>query len=146
MLRRRRGGLPPIITVLITLAAVVSAGLVAWFLFTITGSAVKQPVLEVTEAYYVSSVSSGSSGTLFLTVRNLGASDVTVTFATASCERGVSLSNSTYPPVTINKGSSKVIRYTSVSNIQDGDLCIVPVTITSPTSATITLQFRVVKP
>jgi len=141
MAEKRFGGVPPIVTVLITISAVVAAGIAAWFLFTTTSSAVKTPILEVTEAYYV-------GNTLFITVKNLGTSDVTVTFAAASCERsGSAVSNGTsYLPVTIPRGSSKVIRYTSVSNIQDGDLCVAPVTITSPTSASVTLQFRVVRP
>ena len=139
MAEKRFGGVPPIVTVLITISAVVAAGIAAWFLFTTTSSAVKTPILEVTEAYYVGT-------TLFITVKNLGASDVTVTFAKVDCERGVSFTNTTYSAVTIPRGSSTVVRYTSVSNIRDGDLCVAPVTITSPTSASVTLQFRVVRP
>jgi len=141
--KRRRGGLPPIVTALIVIAAVAAAGLVAWFMLATTSAAVKQPVLGVTDAYYL------PTGTfrLFLTVRNLGASDVTLRFSSINCASGGSFSNGTYSSITIAKGSSAVARFSSASGtIKDGDLCVAPVSITSPTSATITLQFRVIAP
>ncbi|MCC6065850.1 MAG: hypothetical protein LM576_07685, partial [Thermofilum sp.] len=69
MRARRRGGIPPIVTVLITISAVVAAGLVAWFLFSTTSSATKQPMLEVTSAY-------GAGNTLTITIRNIGTQEV----------------------------------------------------------------------
>jgi hypothetical protein len=76
MTARRRGGIPPIVTVLITISAVVAAGLVAYFLFSTTSSATKQPMLEVTSAYAI--CPSASSCTVYVTIRNVGASDVTI--------------------------------------------------------------------
>jgi hypothetical protein len=79
MTARRRGGVPPIVTVLITISAVVAAGLVAYFLFSTTSSATKQPMLEVTGAYAICATSgSTTSCAVYITLRNVGASDVTI--------------------------------------------------------------------
>lgn len=48
---KRRGGVPPIVTVLVAIAAIVAASLVAYFLYTSTSAATKQPVLEVSPLY-----------------------------------------------------------------------------------------------
>jgi hypothetical protein len=75
MRARRLGGIPPIVTVLITISAVVAAGLVAWFLFTTTSSAARTPMLEVTSAY---ALCSGTSCAVYVTLRNVGAGNVTI--------------------------------------------------------------------
>jgi copper(I)-binding protein len=81
MTARRLGGIPPIVTVLITISAVVAAGLVAWFLFTTTSSATKQPMLEVTSAYAL--CPSASSCAVYVTLRNVGAGNVTIITSTS---------------------------------------------------------------
>ncbi|MCC6050579.1 MAG: hypothetical protein LM580_07720 [Thermofilum sp.] len=139
MRARRRGGVPPIVTVLITISAVVAAGLVAWFLFTTTNAAVKRPVLEVVSAYYV-------GGTLKVTLRNVGAvtaKDLSVTGVTcasgASSSSGVSVGN-------IDPGQSAVASIT-VSELKDGDSCVMDVTYSvSGTTSTESLAFKVVRP
>ena len=79
MTARRRGGIPPIVTVLITISAVVAAAIVAYFLFTTTSSATKQPMLEVTSAYALcSGTSTATSCAVYVTLRNMGTSDVTI--------------------------------------------------------------------
>jgi hypothetical protein len=79
MRARRLGGIPPIVTVLITISAVVAAGLVAWFLFTTTSSATKQPMLEVTSAYALcSGTGTTTSCAVHVTLRNVGAGNVTI--------------------------------------------------------------------
>ena len=138
VLKRRRGGLPPIVTALIVIAAVATTGLVAWFMLATTSAAVKQPVLEVTDAYYV-------GDTLYVTVRNLGASNVTISGASVTCQGGASaeLLGTT---ITIARGASAVLSISNTGSLQDGDFCVALVNITSPISTTIALQFRVITP
>jgi hypothetical protein len=145
LLERRRGALPPILTALITIAALVSAALVGWFIFTTTSSAVRQPVLDIVDAYYLP----GANPLFYMTVRNLGTSDVTLQLGQITCS-GTSSStiyNGTYSSIRVVRGSTVVVRYTSVSGTpRDGDLCIVQVSITAPVTATIIEQFRIVTP
>jgi len=75
---RRKGGVPPIVTVLVTIASIVAASLVAWFLWTSTRTATSTPILEVTNAYYVGS---GSSWRITFTLRNVGSTTVTLSTA-----------------------------------------------------------------
>jgi hypothetical protein len=136
---RRRGGVPPIVTVLITISAVVAAGLVAWFLFTTTSSATKRPVLEVTSAYYV-------GNTLKVTLRNVGAvkaENLKVTGVT--CASGAS-SSSGGNVGDIAPGQSAVASI-SISGLKDGDSCVMDVTYgVSGTTSTESLAFKVVAP
>lgn len=82
---KRKGGVPPIVTVLVTIAAIVAAGLVAYFLYTSTAAATKQPVLEVSPLYVTggtptttstgAAVSCGAAPTacrLSITIQNVG--------------------------------------------------------------------------
>jgi FlaG/FlaF family flagellin (archaellin) len=135
--QRRKGSLPPILVVLITMAAIVSAALVAWFMFTTTSSAVRQPVLEVTDAYYV-------AGNLFLTIRNIGSVDVTVSSISVTCQSGGTASYSGSTP--IPKGAAQSIRASASGTIRDGDLCVAQVTLSSPSATSLTLSFKVVAP
>ena len=74
--RRRLGGIPPIVTVLITISAVVAASLVAWFMFVSTRTATQTPIVEVTNAVYIGS---STSWRISFTIRNIsGASGATV--------------------------------------------------------------------
>lgn len=76
--RRRLGGIPPIVTVLITISAVVAASLVAWFMFISTRTATQTPIVEVTNAVYIGGTGSGAWRISF-TIRNIsGASGATV--------------------------------------------------------------------
>ena len=146
MLEKRRGALPPILVVLITMAAIVSAALITWFMFTTTSSAVKQPVLQVTDAYYV-------GGYLFLTIRNLGAVNVTISSVTVSC---ASTGNPLFgtpaynPSSKLPRGGSLVVRIPVTSGkLSDGDSCNAVVTYTNTATgaqATDNLGFRVVVP
>ncbi|MEM0023582.1 MAG: hypothetical protein QXJ38_02180 [Thermofilaceae archaeon] len=78
---RRKGGVPPIVTVLVTIASIVAASLVAWFLWTSTRTATSTPILEVTNAYYVGS---GSNWRITFTLRNVGSTSVTLSTASVS--------------------------------------------------------------
>ena len=150
--QRRRGALPPILVVLITMAAIVSAALVAWFMFTTTSSAVRQPVLQVTDAYYVAGAG-GTRGYLFLTIRNLGAVDAIISNVTVSCASTGNLSFATpvyNPSPSLPRGGSLVVQIPVTSGkLSDGDSCNAVVTYTNTaTGAQVAdnLGFRVVVP
>ena len=145
--QRRRGGVPAIVTVLVVLASLVTAGLVAWFLFTTTRSAVLQPALEVTEAY-------ATGTTVTLTVRNIGAADLVNPTVPGSppgtCSpSGAQLTSCSIVAGNLNKGGSAVVRCTASAAPRDGDMCTLALQATNrQTSQTIalTLSFRVVTP
>ena len=137
--QRRRGSLPPILVVLITMAAIVSAALVSWFLIVSTRSATNRPILEVTDAYYV-------SGSIFLTISNIGAVDVAVSSISITCQSGGTASYTTTTPTQIPKGAAQSIKASASGAINDGDLCTAQVSLSSPSSTSLTLSFRVVKP
>ena len=141
VLKRRRGGLPPIVTVLIVLAAVAAAGLVAWFLFTTTSAAVKQPVLEVTDAYAV-------GRTLRFTVRNLGAQTVTsLQVAAITCSTGSGPSVQGCNPGTLNPGASAVCAVNWGTAPSDGSSCTAELQVTAAGATTrVLVGFRVVVP
>jgi len=139
LLERRKGALPPIIVVLITMAAIVSTALITWFMIVSTRSAVNRPILEVTDAYYV-------SGNIFLTISNIGAVNVTVSKIDITCQRGGTASYTLNPPTQIPKGAAQSIKVPVSVTINDGDLCTAQVTLSSPSSTSLTLSFRVVKP
>jgi hypothetical protein len=137
--QRRRGALPPILVVLITMAALVSAALVAYFLFTTTSSAVRQPVLEVTDAYATGTV-------LRFTVRNLGtvaANNLVVAMATCTSGGTLTLPSQSCNPSTLNPGQSAVCTITGTASFTDGSSCTVEL---SHASGRKTVAFRVVVP
>ena len=149
MRARRLGGVPPIVTVLITISAVVAAGLVAWFLFTTTSSATKQPMLEVTSAYALCSDTSCSA--VHITVRNVGAADVTITGATlevAGVSSTLSLSNLN---TVVPSGGSANLKFTSTSpfNIPDGAGAVLTLTVQpvgGTSTYTLSIAFKIARP
>jgi hypothetical protein len=137
MTARRRGGVPPIVTVLITISAIVAAGLVAWFLFTTTSSAAKTPVLEVTGAY-------ATGTTLKFTVRNVGSvAASSLSIAAATCTSGGTLTLGGCNPATLNPGQSTVCTITGSSSFADGSSCTVELSYTNGRE---TLAFKVAVP
>jgi|GEM_PF-4099808 len=137
MLRKRRGGLPPIVTVLIVLAAVASAGLVTWFMISSTSAAVKQPVLQITEAYAVGTV-------LRINVKNVGgATAYGLTLVSPSCTSGGTLTPGTFVPRDLPPGQTATVTITGSSNFADGTQCVV--TIQYSTGA-VSLTLRAVSP
>jgi hypothetical protein len=141
MVEKRFGGVPPIVTVLITMSALVAASLVAWFMWITTSSATKQPVLEVTDAY--------TDGTnVYFTLRNIGSADATVNGIQVSCKGSPPTTPScTYPTgSTIPKGSSAACRASGFSALTDGDFCVVQITLSSPTTSVVNVEFKVMKP
>ena len=71
MLKRRKGALPPVVTVLIVVAAVVATALVAWFLYASTARATRTAMLSV-----VGAPTLYADGKLYLTVKNDGTADL----------------------------------------------------------------------
>jgi len=147
------GGIPPLVTVLITISAVVAASLVAWFMWSSTRAATLQPVLEVTSAYVSGS---GTSYAVSFVIRNVGAAQISsVTLDEISCEAtpGGSVvagtpAGCTFSPTTPVAASC---RATFTSSISDGSTCYARVRVThtgsagTPTSA-VTLTFKVARP
>jgi hypothetical protein len=146
---RRRGGIPPLVTVLITISAIVAAGLVAWFLFTTTSGATKQPMLEVTGAY---ALCSGTSCYVYITLRNVGAANVTlnqvlldVPGVASSIACGTGSSN------TVPAGGSINIRCPSSSttgNIPDGASAALLLTVqpAGGGQVSLSLAFKIARP
>ena len=155
MRARRRGGVPPIVTVLITISAVVAASLVAWFMWSSTRAATLQPVFEVTSAY----VSGTGPYAVSFVIRNVGAAQIpssggSVTLDEISCETtpGGSVVAGTPAGCTFSAATQVAsCRATFTSSISDGSTCYARVRVThtgsagNPTSAA-TLTFKVAKP
>lgn len=80
---RRRGGVPPIVTVLVTVAAIVTASMVAYFLYTSTSAATKQPILDASPLYV-------TGGTPTTTSTGPG---VTCGAAPAACRLSITITN-----------------------------------------------------
>ena len=151
MTARRRGGVPPLVTVLITISAVVAAGLVAYFLFSTTSGATKQPMLEVTSAYAICATSgSTTSCAVSITLRNVGASDVTI----SSAQLDVPGVTSTPAPCTtgssntVPAGGSINIRCPNIGNVNDGAgaALLLAVTPTGGSQVSLSIAFKIAKP
>jgi len=145
MTARRRGGIPPIVTVLITISAVVAAGIVAYFLFSTTSSATKQPMLEVTGAYAVGT-------TLTFTIRNVGTQNVQISsLAFISCVNPdapttpINQASGTNPSCSgpVQPGQSLSCRVTMASSLKDGASCTATI---NTNSGTLDVGFKVIVP
>ena len=135
---RRAGGIPPIVTVLITIAAVVSAALVAWFFYASTRGATTTPVIEVTQAY-------ASGNRLCFTVRNLGSTTLSgVTLNEVRCGNKYNVGSPTYmgkPPYA--PGEAFTVCTSMSAPLSDGESCMVAITIGGHA---VTLGFKVTVP
>jgi uncharacterized protein (TIGR02588 family) len=149
---RRLGGIPPIVTVLITISAVVAASLVAWFMWSSTRAATLQPVLEVTSAYVSGS---GTTYAVSFIIRNVGAAQISsVALDEISCETtpGGSVVAGTPASCTFSTTTQTAsCRATFTSSISDGSTCYARVRAshtgsTGTTTSAITLTFKVAKP
>jgi hypothetical protein len=153
---RRLGGIPPIVTVLITISAVVAASLVAWFMWSSTRAATLQPVFEVTSAYISGS---GTTYAVSFVIRNVGAAQIpssggSVTLDEISCEQtpGGSVVAGTPAGCTFSAATQVAsCRATFSTSISDGSTCYARVRVThasstGTTTSAITLTFKVAKP
>ncbi|WP_288006265.1 hypothetical protein [Thermofilum sp.] len=138
MTKMKRKGISSVATVIIFLATIVSATLVMAYFFISTKSATSQPLLEISDAYYI-------SNSIIFTIRNIGSVDVTASSISITCPSATaSYSTSTSIP----KGTAQSIKATvsTGGTINDGDLCVAQVTLSSPDSTSLALSFRVIKP
>ena len=147
--RRRFGGVPPIVTVLITIAAVVAASLVAWFMWTSTRYATQAPILEVTNAAYLGS---GTSWRISFTLRNVGTQSVTVgNSAFLFCDgfskwATVTSGNFTCAGATIQAGGSVSCTITSTSSLSISPSSVERLTCTLDLGAGVSVGFVALKP
>jgi len=158
------GGIPPLVTVLITISAVVAAGLVAWFLFTTTSSATKQPMLEVTSAYALcSGTGTATSCTVYVTIRNVGTVNVNITSVSYFDVAGVTVSSPSWSspsgqlisnsnPVVIPAGGSAylkgVVTVSGTTGIPDGAGAVLTLTVQTPSSSqsqSLSLAFKIAR-
>ncbi|MEM0225538.1 MAG: hypothetical protein QXF46_01530 [Thermofilaceae archaeon] len=128
---RRKGGVPPMVTVLVTIASIVAAALVSWFLYAAARSAVQQPLVEVTAAY---AVGSGTSWRVMVNLRNVGSVDLSNVAATLEVAAGsITLSCS---PNTLSKGQSATCSGTTTTiQLSDGMSAVVTVQGTDPSGS-----------
>jgi hypothetical protein len=151
MTARRRGGVPPIVTVLITISAVVAAAIVAYFLFSTTSSATKTPMLEVTSAYALcSGTGTTTSCYVYITLRNVGTSDVTLNQAQLDVP-GVA-SSILCGTGSVPAGGSINIRCPSsgtTGNVPDGASAALLLTVTpagSTSTQSLSISFKIARP
>jgi hypothetical protein len=76
-LKRRKGALPPVVTVLIVVAAIVATALVAWFLYASTARATRTAMISV-----AGQPTLYANGSLYVTLKNDGTAPVTLSGAT----------------------------------------------------------------
>ncbi|MEM2616610.1 MAG: hypothetical protein QXL64_03710 [Thermofilaceae archaeon] len=151
---KRKGGIPPIVTVLVTIAAIVGSAIVAYYLYATTQSASRAPSLEISPLYVTGGTQSGASVTcsstatcrLTFSIRNIGSGSVTI--ARVYIYRGNALVvNATFStPVTIPPGESYTHPSPGVSSgtFSEGDPLSVEVYL-SP-SGSLVLSTRVTIP
>jgi hypothetical protein len=161
MRARRLGGIPPLVTVLITISAVVAAGIVAYFLFTTTSSAARTPMLEVTSAY---ALCSGTSCYVYITLRNVGTVNVNITSVSYFDVSGVTVSTSSWynpsgqllsssNPVVVPAGGSAYLKGVvtvsgTTTGIPDGAGTVLTLTVQTPSSSqsqSLSLAFKIAR-
>jgi len=135
---RRVGAIPPIVTVLITIAVVVASALVAWFMWTTTKSATGQLLLEATNAY------TPDGQRIFFTINNIGTQDITVQNVIANCSvTGTSSSQSgtgTCSPLTVRAGQSAACSATLNGAFASGDPTCAVTIVTDKGSAILAIR------
>jgi len=159
MAEKRFGGIPPLVTVLITISAIVAASLVAWFMWSSTRSATLQPVFEVTSAYV--SCTTGTTCAVSFVMRNVGAAQLSgisgsspVALDEIACEQTPGGSSVTGTPVSCTFSTTTQVascRATFSQSISDGSTCYARVRVSHPgssgtTTSALTLTFKVARP
>uniref|UniRef100_A0A7C1CEH4 Type IV pilin n=1 Tax=Thermofilum adornatum TaxID=1365176 RepID=A0A7C1CEH4_9CREN len=119
--RKRKGSVPPFVVALITIVIIAAAVLVSWWYFALTRNVLNQPVLDITDAYYV-------SPNLYITIRNLGGYNVTVnTFSVLCSGSQISMQTGFIPA-----GTTKTFQNSGpASGLYDGESCVAKLTITN---------------
>jgi hypothetical protein len=140
--RKRKGSVPPFVVALLTIVIIAAAVLVAWWYLALTRNVVNQPVLEVTDAYYV-------GGKLYVTIRNLGGYNVTVNTFNVTCPKAGQISM-TSTGTEIGAGLTKTFTGSpNSSRLYDGESCVAQLNIRNEAtgkSQDVNLAFRVMVP
>lgn len=74
--RRKSGGVPPIVTILIILSFILASVLVGWFIISTTASATRRGIPVVSQNPVI--VKRGGSTILYITVRNDGTAQLSI--------------------------------------------------------------------
>ena len=133
--------MPPFLVALLTVVIIVAGVIVGWWYLALTRNVVNQPVLDITDAYYV-------GGTLYITIRNLGGYNVTVNSFNVTCPRAGQISMAP-TGVIIDAGTAKTFQSGSVQNLYDGASCVAKLTILNEATGKlqdVNLAFRVMVP
>ncbi|RLE61107.1 MAG: hypothetical protein DRJ32_01845 [Thermoprotei archaeon] len=100
----RRGGVHPVVTALILIGSIISAGLVVWYFIYTTSLATKKAVLEVSGGCYV------IDNTLYITVKNIGSIAYSGTISVVLTDGSNKYNGST--TVSIDPGHSVALQIT----------------------------------
>ena len=143
-LKRRKGALPPIVTVLIVVAAIVATALVAWFLYASTARATRTAMISVVGVPTL--YASGGNTYLYVTLKNDGTAPLNVYNAKvviqASTGSLITFTCQNTTSIEPGKAASLVFQVSGdqLSSIPDGALA------TLQTSDGYQLSFAVAKP
>lgn len=121
---KRRGGVPPVVTALVTIASIIATSLVAWFLFTATQSAVQQPLVEVIAAY---AIGSGTSWRISVNIRNIGSVDLSSVSATLEIPTSTNPILLSCTPATLARGQSISCSGSVTASLADGMSAVITV-------------------
>jgi hypothetical protein len=137
--KRRVGAIPPVVVVLITIAAIVAASLVAWFMWTTAKSATSQLLFEVTNAY------TPDGQRIFFTLNNVGTQEVNIQQVIGNCSvvSGSSVSYSggagACGPQTLKAGQSAAC-YVVLGSALSGDPTCAVTVVTDRGNAVLTVR------
>jgi hypothetical protein len=134
--KRRVGAIPPVVVVLITIAAIVAASLVAWFMWTTAKNATSQLLLEVTNAY------TPDGQRIFFTLNNVGTQRLTITQVIGNCTAGVSTYGGTGAcnPSPLDAGQTAACYVVLASALSPGDPTCAVTVVTDKGNAVLTVR------
>ncbi len=114
LLSNRRGGIPPIVTVMTVIAFIAASAIISWWVITTTLYAVKKPILRIVPSPVV------IGNTLYITVANDGSEDYSGSIGVVLKGSSGNYEGST--TVNISAGSSKAIEITLSGTPSEGKL------------------------
>ncbi len=134
--KRRVGAIPPVVVVLITIAAIVAASLVAWFMWTTSRSATSQLLLEVTNAY------TPDGQRIFFTLNNVGTQRLTIAQVIGNCTAGGSTYGGTGAcgPSPLDPGQTAACYVVLASAFTSGDPTCAVTVVTDRGNAVLTVR------
>jgi len=133
----RAAGVPPIVTIIILMAFIVSAALTAWFITSVTRTASKRCLLNIEGIVYL-----GTNGRLYLSIRNDGTADCLIS-QTKAVVKNIEFTCGTTgvlkPGESIQLTCSPPAGVSPYASINDGDVGVLQTTNGN-------LAFTIVKP